>query len=221
MSKIRVFLVDDHHIVCEGLRRMLEQEEDLCVVGEAQSGEDALSRLHDIPADVVLLDIRLAGMDGIATLQKLKLSQPNLKVIMLTSHGDEYLSAAIEAGATGYLLKRANRAELVKAIVEAFQGGSPLDSLVTPGLLHRLRNSSQYPNIPVSSRETRVLELAATGLSNKEIADKLGVTKNTIKNHMTSILRKLDANDRAHAVTIGLRKGWITNPVPVNWNTYS
>ena len=216
MSQIRVFLVDDHYVVCEGLRRMLEQEEDLCVVGEAQSGEEALAKLEDTPTDVVLLDVRMAGMDGIETLRELKRLHPDLKVIMLTSHGDEYLSPSIEAGATGYLLKRANRAEMVKAIREAVQGGAPLDSLVTPGLLRRLRNPSQSLSTRLSPRETQVLELVAAGLSNKGIANRLGVTETTIKNQMTSVLQKLDANDRTHAVTIALRRGWIANPIPMN-----
>ena len=213
MSKIRVFLVDDHYVTCYGLRRMLEQEEDLCVVGEAQNGEQALAELQHTQPDVVLMDVQLPGMDGIETLQKLKASQPKVKVIMLTSFGDEYLVPALEAGATGYLLKRANRIEMVKAIREAVQGGAPLDSLVTNGLVEQFRNLSQHRPVPITSRETQVLELAAAGLSNKEIACTLIVSVTTIKNHITSILRKLDANDRTHAVTISLRKGWISNPV--------
>ena len=213
MSKIRVFLVDDHYVVCEGLRRMLEQEEGLSVVGEAHTGEEALAKLRDISADVVLLDVRMAGMDGIETLRELKASQPDLKVIMLTSYGDEYLSPSIEAGATGYLLKRANRAEMVKAIHEAAQGGAPLDSLVTPSLLDQLRNPSEYLRSRLTPRETQVLELVAAGLCNKEIGGNLGVVETTIKNHMGSILQKLDANDRTHAVTLALRKCLISNPV--------
>lgn len=213
MSKVRVFLVDDHYVVCEGLRRMLEQEDDLCVVGEAHSGEEAIARLRESPADVVLMDVRLGGIDGIETLRSLKASQSDVKVIMLTSYGDEYLSASIEAGATGYLLKRANRAEMIKAIREAVQGGAPLDSLVTLGLLKQLRNHSQYRGAGLSPRETQVLELVAAGLGNKEIASNLGRMETTIKNQMTSIMQKLNANDRTHAVTIALRKGWISNPV--------
>ena len=214
MEKIRAFLIDDHYVVCEGLRTMLEQEEELCVVGEAHSGEEALTKLNETPSDVVLLDVRMAGMDGIETLRAIKASQPDLKVIMLTSYGGEYLTPSIEAGANGYLLKRANRAEMVRAIREAVQGGAPLDSLVTPGLLDRLRNTPQSSGPLLSARETQVLELAAVGLSNKKIARELGVTQTTIKNHMTSVLQKLDANDRTHAVTIALRKGWISNPIP-------
>ena len=209
MSKIRVFLVDDHHVVCEGLRRMLEQEEDLTVIGEAQSGEQAVAVLKVTPVDVVLLDIRMPGMDGIDTLRALKRNLPDLTVIMLTSYGDEYLSPSIDAGANGYMLKRANRAEMVKAIREAVDGGAPLDSQVTPGLINRLRNPSQ----PLSPREAEVLQLVAFGHSNKAIGFELGVSPTTTKNHLTSIMQKLDANDRAHAVTIALRKGWIANPL--------
>ncbi|MFQ5874735.1 MAG: response regulator [Dehalococcoidia bacterium] len=212
MSKIRVFLVDDHYVVCEGLRRMLEQEEDLCVVGDAQTGEETLMKLRQIPADVVLLDVRLGGMDGIETLKELKASQPELKVIMLTSYGDEYLNPSIEAGATGYLLKRANRAEMVKAIHEAVQGGAPLDSLVTSSLLSQLRNPSEDPWARITPRQTQVLELAAAGLCNKEIGCRLGVKETTIKNQMTSVMQRLDANDRTHAVMIAVRKGLISNP---------
>ncbi len=212
MSEIRVFLVDDHVVVCQGLRQMLE-EDDIRVIGEAQSGEEALVRLEDDPADVVLLDVRLGGMDGIETLRKLKHSNSDLKVIMLTSYGDEYLTAALEAGASGYLLKRANATEMVKAIREAFLGGMPLDSQVPPGLINRLTNPFDSGATPLSGRQIEVLELAAAGMSNKEIAETLIVAEATVKNHMTSIRDKLDANDRTHAVTIALSGGWISNPV--------
>ena len=218
MTNIRVFLVDDHYVVCEGLRRMLDQEPDLTVVGEAQSGEEALARLRETPTDVVLLDVRLGRLDGIETLHAIKEAHPHLKVLMLTSYGDEYLNAALEGGASGYLLKRANRTEMVAAIHEAMAGGAPLDSQVVPALLHRLRNSSGNQNAPLSCRETQVVELAAAGQSNKEIGGTLGVVETTVKNHMTTILQKLHANDRTHAVTICLRQGWIANPVPVGWD---
>ena len=187
---------------------MLEQEEDLTVVGEAQSGEQAVAVLKVTPVDVVLLDIRMPGMDGIDTLRALKRNLPDLTVIMLTSYGDEYLSPSIDAGANGYMLKRANRAEMVKAIREAVDGGAPLDSQVTPGLINRLRNPSQ----PLSPREAEVLQLVASGHSNRRSASSWACPDDH-QNHLTSIMQKLDANDRAHAVTIALRKGWIANPL--------
>ena len=190
MSEVRVFLVDDHYVVCEGLRRMLEQEDLISVVGDAESGEEALERLQEDIADVVLLDARLGSMDGIETLRGLKSSSPDLKVIMLTSYGEEFVGAAIEAGADGFFLKRGNRDEIVKAIHEVVQGGKPFDSRVIPSLLNGLNKSNQSPRMGLSSRETQVLELAAGGLSNKEIAEYLEITGQTVKNHITSILRK-------------------------------
>ena len=221
MSTIRVFLVDDHHVVLEGLRRMLDQKEDIAVVGDAESGEEAVAKLQDMVAEVVLLDARLGGIDGIETLRQLKGSYPDLKVIFLTSYGDEFLSPAIEAGADGFFLKRANRDEIVKAIHEVVEGGKPVDSRVVPRLIDGMTKSKIHQRLSPSAREVQVLELAAGGLSNKQIADYLEITDQTVKNHITSILRKLDVNDRTHAITIALRKGWISNPVPVDWKVYT
>ena len=215
MSKIRVFLVDDHLMVCEGLRRMLEHEDDISVVGDAQSGEDALRRLRETRSDVILMDVRLDGMDGIETLRRLRVDAPDAKVIMLTSHGDQYLGSAIDAGATGYLLKRANRDEMIRAIREADSGGSPVDSQVTQTLFDRLRHNPLISaSAPLSEREVQLLELAGAGLSNKQIAGRQGVAEPTVKKRMSFVMQKLDANDRTHAVTIALRRGWIGNPVP-------
>ena len=219
-KEIRVFLVDDHYVVCEGLRRMLEQEEAFCVVGDADSCEDALSLLQGVSTDVVLLDARLGGIDGIETLRRIKISHPHLKVIMLTSYGEEFLGAAIEAGADGFLLKKGNREEIVNAIYQVVQGGTPVDTSVISNLLYGLQKASRTGR-SLSGREVEVLELAAAGLSNKEIAQDLEITDQTVKNHVTSILRKLDVNDRTHAVTIALSKGWISNPIPTDWKVYS
>ena len=221
MSTVRVFLVDDHYVVCEGLRRMLDQEDNITVVGDADSGEVALTRLGETQADVVLLDARLSGMDGIETLRELKRSHPYLKVIMLTSYGDEFLGPAVEAGADGFFLKRSNRDEIVRGLHEVVRGGTPFDSRVVPSLIHGLHKAQQGTEACLSSRETQVLELVAGGHSNKQIAEYLEITDQTVKNHITSILRKLNVNDRTHAVTIALRKGWITNPVPAEWSALS
>ncbi len=218
--QIRVFLVDDHFVVCEGLRQMLSQEEDIIVVGDAQTGEQAVAKLQETSVDVVLLDVRLPGIDGIETLTSIKAFLPALKVLMLTSYGDEFLGPSIEAGATGYLLKRANRAEMVKAIRDAVAGGAPLDSQVTPGLLDRLRAATTHKIPPISSEETRFLELVAEGLSNKQIAANTCLTESTVKKRLSRVMQKLSANDRAHAVAIALRNGWISNPTHNSASTY-
>jgi len=218
--QIRVFLVDDHFVVCEGLRQMLRQEEDIIVVGDAQTGEQAIAKLQETSVDVVLLDVRLPGIDGIETLTRIKAVLPALKVIMLTSYGDEFLGPSIEAGATGYLLKRANRAEMVRAIRDVVVGGVPLDSQVTPGLLDRLRAAPTHKIPPISSEETHLLELVAEGLSNKQIAANTCCTESTVKKHLSRVMQKLSANDRAHAVAIALRNGWISNPTQNSASTY-
>jgi len=218
--QIRVFLVDDHFVVCEGLRQMLCQEEDIMVVGDAQTGKQALADLQETSADVVLLDVRMPGIDGIETLARLKADLPALKVIMLTSYGDEFLGPSIEAGATGYLLKRANRAEMVKAIRDAVDGGAPLDSHVTPGLLDRLRAAATHQITSISSEDARFLELVAEGLSNKQIAANTCLTESTVKKRLSRVMHKLSANDRAHAVAIALRNGWISNPTHNSASTY-
>ena len=211
-NNIRVFIVDDHYFLRQGLRAILDDQEDMRVAGEAESGEAALDLLMEVSADVFLLDIKMPGIDGIETLVRLKKTRPDVKVLMLTSYGDEYLMSAIQAGAEGYLLKWADRADLVKAIRETFEGANPLDPQVTPGILEHLRNSTTHFANQLSPQETQVLELVAAGLSNKEVAADLGVTPPTVKNHVTSILRKLDVSSRTHVVTVGLRMGWIVNP---------
>ena len=199
---------------------MLRQEEDIIVVGDAQTGEQAVAKLQETSVDVVLLDVRLPGIDGIETLTRIKAVLPALKVIMLTSYGDEFLGPSIEAGATGYLLKRANRAEMVKAIRDVVAGGAPLDSQVTPGLLDRLRAAATNKVLPISSEETRFLELVAEGLSNKQIAVSACLTESTVKKRLSRVMQKLSANDRAHAVAIALRNGWISNPTHNSASTY-
>ena len=211
-NNIRVLIVDDHYFLRQGLRAILDEQEDMRVTGEAEGGEAALALLREVSADVVLLDVKMPGIDGIETLVRLKKARPDVKVLMLTSYGDEFLMSAIQAGAEGYLLKWADQADLVKAIRETSEGGSPLDPKVTPGVLEHLRSSTAHTANQLSPRETQILELVAAGLSNKEIAADLGVTPPTVKNHVTSILRKLDVSSRTHAVTVGLRMGWIVNP---------
>ena len=140
-DKTKIFIVDDHYLVRQGLRAALEAEEDMFVIGEADSGEAALAQLLEVTTDVVLMDITMPGIDGIETLRRLRQRQPDLKVLMLTSHENEYVEPAIEAGASGYLLKRAGRLELANAIREVCMGGMPLDPQVTKALLRRPQNT--------------------------------------------------------------------------------
>ena len=209
---IQVFIVDDHHMVREALRISLEQEEGLEVVGEADSGLSALEQLRHALVDVVLLDIDMDGMNGIETLARLRHLRPDIKVLMVTSFGGEYIMPAIEAGAAGYILKHANRAALAHAVWEVHHGRPQLDPLAIPRLLQDVASAAHRPQCPLSPRETQVLQLVATGCGNKEVSAVLGISSQTVKNQLTSILTKLNASSRTHAVTMALRKGWITNP---------
>ena len=209
---IRVFIVDDDYLVRLALRVILEQEADIHVVGEADNGLTALERLQVEPLDLVLLDINIPGLDGIEVLRHLKMDQPQAKVLILTSYGDEYLAPAIQAGASGYMVKTAGRADLVNAVRAAARGLCPLDPQVTPRLLATLRHSSIVLDNPLSPREAEVLELMAEGQENKEIAAQISVSTQTVKNHVTSILRKLRVGSRTEAITLALHKRWVVNP---------
>ena len=216
MAKIRVFIVDDHPVVCDGIRRMLETEPDIEVVGEAHSAEEAIANIPSLNPDIVLMDVRLPGMDGIDAVRHLKRVRSGLNVIILTSYGDEYLAQAVEAGATGYLLKRAGRTELIRAIRATLEGESPIDPSLTREMfaefadLARSKRRFSSVEFPLSTRETQILEQIAQGKSNKEIASSLAISEQTVKNHITSILNNLNAHDRTQAVVIGLRKGLIS-----------
>lgn len=134
MAKIRVFVVDDHPVVCDGIRHMLEVEDDIEVAGEAYSGEEAITKIPLLSPDIILMDVRLPGMDGIEAVRHLKRVQPGIKIIVLTSYGDEYLAQAVEAGVTGYLLKRTGRDELIRAIRATYEG----ESIIDPSLSQEL-----------------------------------------------------------------------------------
>jgi len=213
MAKISVFVVDDHPVVCDGIRHMLEVEDDIRVVGEAHSGEEAITKIPLLSLDIILMDVRLPGMDGIEAVRHLKRVQPGIKIIVLTSYGDEYLAQAVEAGATGYLLKRTGRDELIRAIRATYEGESIIDPSLSRELFTEfasLRRQIVISGSPLSPRDAEILGHVAQGKSNKEIANILRINEYTVRNHLSAIMSKLDASDRTHAVVIGLRNNWIS-----------
>jgi DNA-binding NarL/FixJ family response regulator len=206
-DNIRLLISDDHPVVRAGLRGMLSGEPDFEVVGEATNGAEAVALTGELRPDIVLMDLRMPEMDGVTAISRIKEEYPETQVLVLTTYeSDADILRAIETGATGYLLKDAPREELFGAIRTAAQGKSPLAPNVATRLMQRMRDPDKEA---LSAREIEVLELVASGTSNKEIAKRLWVSETTVKSHMLHILDKLGVSDRTAAVTEALKRGII------------
>lgn len=206
MNLIRVLLVDDQALFREALRTLISLQPDLEVVGEAGNGEEALVSVRNLSPDVVLMDLQMPILDGVAATRRLREEQPQCRVIALTTFDDdEYIFDCLRAGAVGYLLKDAPAEKLFEAIRAAARGESFLQTSVTTRVLAeftRLSDQSSNPPPliePLSDREREILRLITTGSSNREIAERLFIAEGTVKNHVTNILGKLDVRDRTQA----------------------
>ena len=206
-ENIRLLIADDHPVVRAGLRGMLSAEPDFEVVGEATNGAEAVALTGELRPDIVLMDLRMPEVDGVTAISQIKEEYPETQVLVLTTYeSDADILRAIETGATGYLLKDAPREELFAAIRTAAQGKSPLAPNVATRLMQRMRDLDEEA---LSAREIEVLELVASGTSNKEIAKRLWVSETTVKSHMLHIFDKLGVTDRTAAVTEALKRGII------------
>lgn len=206
MRCIRVLLVDDHQVVREGLRKMLELDEGIEVVGEAGSGEEAISQAQRLSPDVILMDVKMPGMGGIEAIRQLKASQFPANVIVMTVFEDKYLAQAAEAGAVGYLLKDVGREDLVKAIRAANEGQSPFAPSVSRTLFTQYAALSKASHDSVlTRRQIEILRLIAGGATNKEIAAKLFISPATVKRETNAIFAALNVTDRAQAVSEGYK----------------
>jgi len=204
-TAIRILLVDDHPVVRAGLSGLLSSQPDFVVVGEASNGLEALDMLERIGADVVLMDLRMPQMDGVAATRQVRARFPKVQALVLTTYDtDSEIVRAVEAGATGYLLKDVPREELFRAVRLCAKGEAVLSPPVAARLLGRMRGSSQEN---LSVRELEVLALVAKGLSNKEIARKLKISEATVKTHLLHTFEKLGVDDRTAAVTVALERG--------------
>lgn len=204
---IRILIVDDHSVVRQGLRFLLEHEAGIEVIGDCPDGESAVRAVDDLVPNVILLDLQMPGMGGIAALRQMKARSPSTQVIVLTSHqGDELVFDAVRAGATSYLLKTAGVEEVVRAVHAAARGESVLDPSVAARVLQEMRGRDREPVDALSRREIDVLRALARGRSNKEIAAALHIGEETVKTHVSNILSKLHLQDRTQAAIYGLQQ---------------
>ena len=202
VETIRVLCADDHPLVRKGIASILANEADMRLVAEAANGREAVELFRQHRPDVTLMDLRMPVLDGIAATVEIRREFPEAKIIALTSFdGDQDIYGALEAGVRGYLLKEMVHTEVVRAI-RLVQSGR---RLMPPEVVERLNDL--VPRAALTPREAEVLSLVAQGLSNKEIAEKLGTASGTIKMHVQNVIAKLGASDRTHAVTIGIQRG--------------
>lgn len=213
---IRVILAEDHALVREGTRRILEARDNIAVVAEAADGEEAVAAVTREPPDVAIIDIGMPGISGIEATRRIKQARPEVNVLVLTMHDDEqFIFAVLEAGAAGYLLKDADGHQLVQAVEAIHAGESVLDPAITHKVLRRMalgedEGETSGGEEPLTDREDEVLRLAARGMANKQIGDALDLSIRTVQTHLSNVFRKLDVGSRTEAVMYGLRHGWFS-----------
>jgi two-component system, NarL family, response regulator LiaR len=221
MGKITVFLAEDHAVVREGLAELIRRETDMEVVGEAGDGEDTVRLVKQLKPDIVLMDIAMPIVNGVEATKQIKMSVPQTRVLVLTAYDNpEFITAAIDAGAAGYLLKNVRRKELTNAIRSAYEGESVLHPSVAKAIFAQLRTpadkiTSEKPDV-LSEREFQVLQKGAEGLSNKQIATLLSIGPRTVQTHWRNIFDKLGVYSRTEAIVYCLKKGWLNLGGEVN-----
>ena len=214
MSKLRVFLADDHAVVREGLKALINAQPDMEVIGEAGDGRAACEQVPKVRPEVVVLDVSMPEMSGAETAERLRQECPQIKVLALTVHEDKgYLRQLLEAGAVGYMLKRAAAEELIRAIRVVSEGGIYLDPAlagkVVGGFVRKPTGKGATNKGELSERETEVVRLVAAGHSNKEIASRLDLSIKTVETYKARSLEKLDLHSRADLVRYALQRGWL------------
>jgi two-component system, NarL family, response regulator len=203
-SPIRILIADDHPVVLAGLTSMLTTQPDMEVVGSASGGEEAMQMLRCQPADILLLDLRMPGMNGVDTLHAIRAERINVRAIILTSfETDEDIYRSVQAGAQGYVLKGAPQSDMLDAIHTVYAGRRYFPRHIAARLAERIMRTD------LTARELEVLHMLARGLTNKEIGSALNISSNTVRNHVNSIIEKLEVSDRTEAATTAIQRGII------------
>jgi DNA-binding NarL/FixJ family response regulator len=206
---IRALIVDDHPVTRDGLRTALELSDDVAIVGEAGTGEEAVERATELHPDIVFMDVRMPGIGGIEATRAIRENSPDTRVILFTvDESRSAISEAIQAGVSGYLLKDASAEELVDAAKHALEGKAVIHPQLTRAFIEEVQLAEKRPDVaPLSRRETEILQKVAYGATTKEVARDLDISPHTVKTHLERIFEKLGANDRAQAVAIAIRSG--------------
>jgi len=216
MGKIRIVIADDHAVVREGTRALLEREVDMDMVGEASDGEMACRLIEELKPDVAILDIAMPKLSGIEVTRRIKSLLPSTAILILTAYDDdEYIFALLEAGAAGYLLKDAPGTELINAVRSVFSGESVLHhsiarKVIQRAIIHADKADERKPDIELSEREREVLHLVARGMTNKNISGTLKISIRTVQRHLNAIFNKLNVGSRTEAIFQSVKKGWIS-----------
>ena len=210
---VKIMITDDHSMIREGLKNLLELDGDIEVIAEAENGEECLEKLATVKPDVLLLDINMPKMNGLQVLQSLKDRKSKIKVLVLTVHNEtEYLMKAVDIGINGYVLKDSESAELKKAIFAIVDGEDYIQPSLIPALNSKmiLKNEDEIKIEALTKREMQVLKELAVGKFNRDIAKEMEISERTVKNHISSIFKKLDVTDRTQAVVFAIRNNLIT-----------
>lgn len=211
-SKIRILIVDDHAMLRDGIRALLDLHDDIEIVGEASEGREAIEKVIELSPDVVVMDIAMPGMDGLEATRRLRKKHPHVKVLVLTQHDNrEYVLSAIKAGAAGYVPKRGLGSELVTAIRAVYSGNSFLYPSAAAALIDDyLRQVDEEPYDRLSNREREILKLIADGHTSREIANMLYISLKTVLGHRTNLMEKLNIHNRTELIKYAMRKGLVS-----------